>query len=169
MRVAGVAMLRGATVLAVACALGAIVMAQATAGSAALSAADRVDIHQLVARYAHSLEGADGGGGQAFAALFTPDGTLVDGAETVTGHAGLAAFAAGRRALAAGTTTLATNVVIESAPRGAAGTVYVMVTQPFAAEGRPAIVRGGRFEDRYVKTAQGWRFARRQFEASRLR
>lgn len=169
MRVAGLTICRGATGFASACALGATVIAQTTVGSGTLSAADRAEIYQLVARYSHALETVDDGAGPALAALFTPDGTLVDRGTTFTGRPGLEAFAAGRRTSASASATLVTNVVIESAPGGASGSVYVLVTQLPAQGGRPAVVGGGRFEDRYRRTAQGWRIARRQFVASRFR
>lgn len=142
--------------------------AQSSPAAGDLPAVDRVEIHQLVARYAHALdEGNDEG--RAFAELFTPDGTLVTTTGTMTGRAALARFAAGQRAANAGTATLATNVVLDPAAGGVSGKVYVLVTRTAAADGPGTIAGGGHFEDRYVRTPQGWRFERREFIPSRLR
>jgi hypothetical protein len=133
-----------------------------------LSAADRVEIQQLVARYAHALERGPSDG-RAYAELFTPDGSLVNATETITGRARLVAFAANLRTTSGGTQTLSTNVLLEATPGGASGKVYVVTIRPDSSGGPGSILAGGHFEDRYVRTAQGWRFERRQFFPSRLR
>jgi hypothetical protein len=133
----------------------------------ALSAADRVELQQLIARYSHALDHAPPDG-LAFAELFTGDGTLVTATETFTGHPALAAYASRYRAANGGARNLSTNVLIEAVPGGASGKVYVVAVRSDPA-GPGSIIAGGHFEDRYVRTAQGWRFLRRQFFASRLR
>lgn len=147
---------------------GHVARAQTGASLGALTAADRVEIQQLIARYSHILDdGADQG--RAFASLFTPDGTLVNAGATISGQTKLAAFAAAFHAANAGASNLATNMLIEPAPGGAAGKVYLVATQTTSPGAAGSIVAGGHFEDRYVKTAQGWRFERRQFFPSQLR
>jgi hypothetical protein len=133
-----------------------------------LSAADRVEIQQLVARYAHALERGPSDG-RAYAELFTPEGSLINSTETIIGRARLVAFAAKHATSSDATQTLSTNVLLEATPGGASGKVYAVTIRPDSSRGRGSIVAGGHFEDRYVRTAQGWRFERRQFFPSRLR
>jgi hypothetical protein len=59
------------------------------------------------------------------------------------------------------------NHLIEAAPEGARGKVYVMVLD--LGEGaRPTVVAmGGHYEDVYVKTAAGWQIENRQFFRSK--
>jgi hypothetical protein len=54
-----------------------------------------------------------------------------------------------------------TNVVIEPTAEGASGKQYLAVID-IGENGKPSsIFLGGRYEDTYVKTPQGWRFKTR--------
>jgi SnoaL-like domain len=76
-----------------------------------LSPLDRLEIRELAARYSWADDTADG---EAFAAVFTPDGGFGSTRHTVTGHAELAALG---RSIApappAGIQHWVTNMVIE--------------------------------------------------------
>ncbi|VVE05861.1 nuclear transport factor 2 family protein [Pandoraea pneumonica] len=107
---------------------------------------------------------------QGLAALFAENGVLVrPGAAPLVGPAAIAAAYADRPAERM-TRHLMGNVLIDvTSPTGAIGSSTVLLwsgsTQaspgPF---GRPAQGRQvmGEFEDTFVKTAQGWRIARRE-------
>lgn len=124
-----------------------------------LSEADRVEIEQLYARASFAFDagleqGAD------FARTFTPDGVLVrDGAQT-RGRAALTAAAAGAEADPVLHHWL-TNLLIDPSPEGAVGRVYVLNFMPGNAA--TAVRDVGRFDDRLVRTKEGWRFARRTY------
>lgn len=147
--------------------------AVATAAGPVLTAEDYIEIRQLVARYPHVLNTAANDGND-YADLFTADGVLVGRAVP---------FSQGREQLAAlgrlGTSAenpggtlrvrhFAMNHVITPSPEGATGTQYLAVIVPGDGEERAGVVsQGGRFDDVYVKTPQGWRFKRRTYVPSR--
>lgn len=133
---------------------------------APLTALERIDIQQLVARYSYALDGA-GGDDRAFAELFLPDGVLVTPEATAVGHERLSLVRRTRRSR--GTrATLATNILLEGSGNRATGRVYVIEIQEDGASGPGSLSVGGRFHDEYVRTSAGWRFARREFIPSRL-
>lgn len=134
---------------------------------ATLTAADYLEIQQLVARYSYAVD-MHGGDGSAFAALFTPDGSLGTQAR---GTAQLAEFAARTNADRSGpafTRHFVTNVVINPAPEGATGRSY-LVTLDAAEGGRPTtMLGGGHYDDVYVKIPQGWRIKSRSYVPSEI-
>src|SRR5262245_21926697 len=138
-----------------------------TSRPAALTVADYIEIQQLVARYSHAID-MHGGDGSAYAALFTPDGSLGTQAK---GTAQLAEFAAKTnkdRSGPAFTSHFVTNVVIKPAPEGATGRSY-LVALDIAEGGKPTtILRGGHYDDVYVKTPQGWRIKSRTYTRSEI-
>jgi len=120
-----------------------------------LTPQDLVEIQQLYAKYNWAL---DAGESQAYAATFTPDGifnttnvgkdALVKFADTF--HAGLGSHVRHWN----------TNLLITPTATGAAGQVYLILVD-FAT--KPAsIVTSAAYTDELVKTAQGWRFKKRQ-------
>jgi hypothetical protein len=141
---------------------------RATAKTATLTPQDHLDIQQLVARYAYALDtGADNG--NAYADLFTADGEFVMPAGPIHGHEALATF--GRSGFidghkpANGVSHFIMNHVIEPAAGGATGKEYVVLVN-IGEGGKPGgefSNIGGHYEDMYVKTAQGWKFKRREF------
>lgn len=144
------------------------ITAYAQLSGTALSAEDYREIQQLVAAYSYALD-TGAGEGDMYAELFTSDGSFVSPFATIQGHADLKAFASGHRGGQgpAYVRNFATNVLIEPADDGATGKVYVMVVN-LGEGGEPSsIFTGGHFEDRYVRTDDGWRFARREFIPSR--
>jgi hypothetical protein len=109
-----------------------------------------------------------GGDGSAFAALFTPDGSLGTQAK---GTAQLSEFAAQTNKDRSGpgfTRHFVTNVVIKPAPGGATGRSY-LVTIDGAEDGKPTtMLSGGHYDDVYVKTPQGWRIKSRDYVQSQI-
>ena len=137
-----------------------------------LSATDYLEIKQLVARYAYALDQVEGSG-EAFARLFTADGVFkVKGGGTpdVKGRQKLAAFA---RADVKNQGPLwvhdfVTNHIIQPSPQGATGRVYVVGIE-IAESGNPGVIQtGGRYEDEYQKTSEGWRIKTRTYVPIKL-
>ena len=123
------------------------------AANGSLTAQDLVDIQQLYARYNWAL---DSGDSQAYAATFTPDGAFNNN----VGHDAIVKFADTFHAgLGAHVRHWNTNLLIQPAPGGAAGQVYLVLVD-FGT--KPAsIVTSASYSDEIVKTAQGWRFKKR--------
>lgn len=141
------------------CALAGVALAglgSSPARAEPLTALDYIQIEQLYAHYAHYLDTADGA---RFAGLFTPDGVFITnkpGYGNIKGRKALADFAAKAGApppvVRAGHST--TTVMIDPAPGGATGSAYLM-----AGTGAD---QGYVYTDRFVKTAEGWRFKTRE-------
>ena len=140
----------------------------AGAGSAGkvalLTPQDYIDIQQLVSSYPYGLdENADNG--ETYANLFAP-GAVFSRPRT-EGHENLAALANTQPHGAHYTRHFITNHVIEPAPGGAIGKEYAVIID-IGENGNPGgIALGGRYDDEYVKTPQGWRFKTRTFTPSR--
>jgi uncharacterized protein (TIGR02246 family) len=121
---------------------------------------DIVAIQQLLARYNTA---ADLGDGEGFAATFTEDGVSAAGATVTTGRAALAERGGGVPQRTPGIHHWVNNHVINVDGDDATATVYVMVLVT-GADG-PKIVASGRYSDQLRRTADGWRFSRREFVA----
>ncbi len=159
-----------------------------------LSERDHVAIQQLVARLPYEVD-MNADSGVAYASGFTPDGTFAcvlpdTGAAPSALPAGCAAHtgkfttkvpphAKGRDALAKMVTAedphgpayvrhFVFNHVIEPNGRGATGKAYVVVVD-ITPRQKPGFAHSiftiGRYDDEYVKTAQGWRIKSRVFTA----
>jgi hypothetical protein len=122
-----------------------------------LTAMDYVEIRKLVAGYAYGLDGgADNG--YAYADLFAPDGRVFG---RTTGRENIANLARREPHGPQYTRHFLTNVVIEPSPEGATGKQYLAVID-IGEDGKPtSIFLGGRYEDVYERTPQGWRFKSR--------
>jgi hypothetical protein len=147
-----------------------LAQAQAPGTPAQLTALDYFEIQQLVAKYARAIDTCSNNG-YDYADLFAPDGYF---APEVNGKVGNKAQ--GREALAAvsgggsrgcknvgwirqGVKHLYVNHIIEPTPEGAKGSVDMLM---IGLGGDPyKIHHEGYYEDTYVKTPQGWRFASR--------
>src|SRR3954469_4741761 len=156
-------------VLAIALAAGGHAHAQNKASGPALTPQDYLDIQQLAARYAYAMD-TGGDNGNAYADLFAADGEFVGPAGPATrGHDALAAlgrtgFVDGHKP-ALGVSHFIMNHVIEPAAGGATGKAYVVLVN-IGEGGKPGgdwSNTGGHYEDTYVKTAQGWKFKRREY------
>lgn len=116
-----------------------------------LTAQDYAEIQQLYARYNHII---DSGDIEGYVGLYTPDGSF----NNFSGQEALRTFMKNRNG---GTRRhWNTNLVITPTPEGAKGAVYLMFVD--VGMKPPAITSAGRYEDSLVKTAQGWRFKKRQ-------
>ncbi|GBD24295.1 hypothetical protein HRbin29_01973 [bacterium HR29] len=121
-----------------------------------LSAEDMLAIQQLYARYNHAI---DFGDADAWAGCFTPDGVFASSArgETV-GREALRAFAeAFSRQMKGRHWT--NNLVIEGDGSEARGSCYLALY--VLGDGGPRIMATGVYRDQLVRTAEGWRFRRR--------
>lgn len=129
-----------------------------------LTPQDYIDIQQLVSSYPYGLdENTDNG--ESYANLFAPGAVFTR--PRTEGHENLAALANGQPHGAHYTRHFITNHVIEPAPGGAIGKEYAVIID-IGEDGKPGgIALGGRYDDEYVKTPQGWRFKTRAFTPSR--
>lgn len=136
--------------------------AQQPAGQpATLTPMDYIEIRQLAIRYAYGLDTA-ADNGYMYADVFTPDGEFIGRQVPFTkGREALARVARSvRKANQMYVRHFITNHEIHPSPEGAVGKVYLMVVD--VEEGQPSsIYIGGRYEDVYVKTPEGWRIKRR--------
>ena len=138
----------------------------------ALTAADYIEIQQLVSRFGYALDTA-AERGETFANLFTGDGVFT--ARTarpfdVRGRAQLAAYANGDLTHRGPdyVRDYVTNHIINPSAAGATGRVYVVWIE-VGENGNPGAVQsGGHYEDVYVRTREGWRIKSRTFVPSTL-
>ena len=143
-------------------------------GNPRFTADDYLAIRQLVARYPHVLNTAANNGND-YADLFTSDGVLVGRAVPFSqGREQLAALGRlGRSSQNPGGTLQVrhyamNHVITPTADGGATGTQYLAVIIAGDGQSKPGSVnQGGRFDDIYAKTPQGWRFKRRTYVPSR--
>ena len=138
-----------------------------TSRPATLTASDYLEIQQLVARYSYAVD-MHGGDGSAYAALFTPDGSL---GTQANGTAQLAEFAAQTnkdRSGPAFARHFVTNVVIKPAPEGATGRSYLVTLDAAEGDTQTTMLSGGHYDDVYVKTPQGWRIKSRNYVRSEI-
>ena len=125
-----------------------------------LSDQDRTEIRQLSDNYVTFLDGCKA---SEYAHLFAADGSFISGPRgTMTGYEKLASLVTSERYCQPGEAPRATGmshafskVVIDGAADGATGKVYL--------PGRDANSSGGHYEDRYVKTPDGWKFKSRTY------
>jgi hypothetical protein len=140
--------------------------AQQKVSGGTLTAADYMEIQQLVARYAYAVD-THADNGYAYADLFTADGVFgkTRGREAL---AELARTTQKERGGPAFTRHFLTNVIIYPTPEGARGNQYLMALD-VSEGGKPSsVVHGGRYDDEYVKTPAGWRFKSRQLYPSKI-
>lgn len=126
-----------------------------------LTAADRLEIHELLARYAWSL---DTGDEEGFIGCFAPDAELVWDAFAEAGcwrgHAALRRFIAWFRARpeSAGRQHHVSNVIVDATPDGARARSYVLVALG-CGDGPHRLHVMGHYEDACTRQAQGWRLS----------
>jgi hypothetical protein len=137
----------------------------APAQPATLTAQDYIDIQHLVSSYPYGLDG-NTDNGESYANLFAPGGVF--GRPRTEGHANLAALANTQPHGAKYVRHFITNHVIEPAPGGAIGKEYAVIIDIGENGNQSGIALGGRYDDEYVKTPQGWKFKNRTFTPSRV-
>ena len=148
----------GTAAMVIAIAAGAAWAQQRGGAVKPLSAQDILEIQQLGSKYAYGLDtGADNG--YYYANVFTTDGSFGN----TVGRDKLAALAGegGGRLKLRGYQHIISNFIVEPTAEGAVGSQYVQVLT-VGGQGKPPMVdHGGRYEDVYVKTAEGWRIKKR--------
>jgi hypothetical protein len=128
-----------------------------------LSTADRLAIHEVLARYAWSL---DTGDEEGFIACFTPDAELAWEAFAEPGiwrgHEALRRFIAWFRSQpeSAGRQHHVSNILVEPAPGGARSRSYVLVALAVG-DGPHRLNVMGYYEDQLARDGGQWRLARR--------
>lgn len=135
-----------------------------------LTPMDRIQIQQLIARYAYALD-TGGRNGYDYADLFKPDGVFVgmnqgDAGRLYRGRDTLAALARGGPRNPDYVSHFITNIVLEATADGARGRQNAVIADLGAQGGSNRFTHGGFYEDTYVKTPDGWRFKSRVFYAS---
>jgi hypothetical protein len=137
-----------------------------SAAGQSLSKNDHTEIHELYARYAQA---ADASNAEAYGGVFTPDGVFViedptgalggpGGTQTFNGRTAIAALMRGPRRERPKVTHVYSNIVVDPAPEGAKGMVYVILID---LQRNPSITGGGVCDDRLARTKDGWRFTKR--------
>jgi hypothetical protein len=147
---------------------GAIVRGQQRSSATAtstLTPQDYIDIQQLVSNYAYGLDG-NTDNGATYASLFAPGGVF--GRPRTEGRDNLAALANTQPRGANYVRHFITNHVIEPSPGGAIGREYAVIIDIGEGSNPGRIALGGRYDDEYVKTPQGWKFKNRTFTPSRV-
>jgi hypothetical protein len=130
-----------------------------------LTLADRLDIHDLYARYAHFVDGEDDA---AWAECFSAEGVLSIPAHRfrAEGRAALQRFAANYRKATGGLDRhIMSNILIacpEDGTDSAAGSCYLQVIVGGSGQRPPTIKTTGTYRDRLPRTGRRWRFVSRE-------
>lgn len=142
---------------------GLAVAQQNAARTTTLTVQDYIEIQQLYARYTHTIDSGERDG-QAWAETFTPDGTFTN---STAGHKQLAEFAKNWRQNRGGDHMrhFNANLVITPTADGATGSCYLMMVDTGNPQTKklPSMTSTAQYDDRLVKTANGWRFKSRAF------
>ena len=146
--------------LAAVCLLSVASAGAAQGDGGTFTAQDYIEIQQLYAKYAQTL---DLGDPEGWANTFTADGVF---GETV-GHEALKAFAAGFFTNFDGAARhWNSQLIVTPTAEGADGGCYLLLvdtrTQP------AGLTVAGIYEDKLVKTPAGWRFQERVFTADQV-
>ena len=124
-----------------------------------LEASDVIAIQQLYAAYNIA---ADRGDGKAFADCFTADGVFdIVGLMRAESFDALAQFAQSIPVNAPGSRHIATNILVEGDSDLASGLAYFMLLDSRSSP--VTVTMTGQYEDRLIRTEDGWRFAERRF------
>ena len=154
---------------------------QPSVKSAGLTAQDYIDIKQLVVRSAYAMDSGEDRG-YRYADLFTGDGEVAQ--PHARGREQLAALARGGPRGPAYASRFIVNHVIVPSAEGAIGRAYTVEVnfdddppsrhlngrtewEMVGVPGGRLSQTGGRYEDVYVRTAEGWRIKKRAFIASK--
>jgi ketosteroid isomerase-like protein len=134
---------------------GVAAFAHAQSRKAVLSTQDYVEIQQLYARYAQTI---DAGDAEGWANTFTADGVFNNSSR---GHDSLVTFVHDWRDKRRGASLRHwnSNLVVTPAADGARGAIYMLLLD--VSEKAPTVTASYRYEDALVKTADGWKFKTR--------
>jgi len=123
-----------------------------------LSPSDIAVIQQLYAAYNYA---ADSGDGKAFAECFTSDGILdIDGMTHLEGSKALSELFQGQPQGGRRTRHVAVNILVDGEGDLATGRAYLLMVGTSTSPATITIT--GQYEDRLVRTAEGWRFQERR-------
>ncbi len=129
--------------------------------SAPLTVDDRQDLHDLVSRYALSVDTHDFDG---LRRVFVPDAELDTGRSVRKGIEEILSAMEGLRRYTA-TTHLIGQQLIEGGPDDATGVVYCTAHHLFGDEGSQTdMVMHIRYHDHYGRTSNGWRITQRRLD-----
>jgi hypothetical protein len=131
-----------------------------------LSPEDYMEIHQLYSFYARDV---DPGSKRNAAWMFTEDAVADMGGRKYTGQALKDFYAGVPKNQSAGVRHFNSTYVIVGTPEGARGSSYMMQVER-RKEGSPIeVTMFGKYEDRFVKTPDGWRFKERTWTPDTFR
>lgn len=123
-----------------------------------LAPVDIIAIEQLYAAYNFA---ADHGDGKGFADCFTPDGVFDAGGSRTEGSDALVEAGNAIPLVIPGSRHVSNNLLIQGEGDLATGRAYLTL---FATRSSPiSIMMTGQYEDRLVRSGDGWRFAERKF------
>jgi hypothetical protein len=142
----------------IALAMAASLAGAASAATRPLTTQDYLDIKQLNARYVLATDTGDGPGR---AATFTADGGFI-GVRTMTPEPVSSLAERTTRTGNTGQRHLMMNEIITATPEGADMTCYALILQPQNKERQPAVGIVVIYNDKLVRTPQGWRFKSRK-------
>ncbi|MGP3536063.1 nuclear transport factor 2 family protein [Microbacterium sp. RD1] len=126
-----------------------------------LSVEDRLDIHDLYMRYTHAIDRADGA---AWAACFTPDGSLEIPyrSQVTAGSEAFHAVADSYGARSGGYTRhVTTNVAFREQAGLVIGEAYLLMLRGGWEAAAPVMEMSGRYDDEIVRLDDRWVFRRR--------
>ena len=120
---------------------------------------DIVAVQQAVAAFNHCV---DFGDGETFGGLFTEDGVLDMGHLRIEGRPALRDFAVGVKDRVANPRHIVSNTWVDVTGDTATARSYAQVYATL--DGVTTVLKTtGRYEDKLVRTGEGWRFYERRF------
>ena len=122
--------------------------------------ADRIAIHDLLARYSHTI---DGGDYEAWIDCFTPEGSLVSAVGTSSGRDALRTFAKNydaSRVRMPHARHYMTNIACKIDGESATARSYVQITT--SAPSGVRVLFTGQYDDRLIKQDGHWKFVERR-------
>ena len=121
---------------------------------------DRLDLHDLLARYARAVDRCD-------AALFAQvwaSGARLDYGQGETDAASWSEGLIARLSLMHRTQHMISNILVTLAGDSATSEAICLAWHHFDEDGAPLVmIVGGRYLDAHIRTAQGWRIAHRRY------
>ena len=123
-----------------------------------LSADDYIEIHQLYSFYARDV---DPGSTRNASWMFTDDAVAQMGTRRYSGRELKDFYAQVPKNQSAGVRHFNSTYVIVGTPEGARGSSYMMQVERRSEKGPVEVTLFGKYEDKFVKTRDGWRFKER--------
>ncbi len=123
---------------------------------------DIVQIHQVIAEYAHAF---DNGDGDAVAACFVQDGTLDTGVAVITGREALAGMVATMPEQMPGGRHVVSNIAVAGEGDDATARMYLQVFLTAGGAEQTKLLLSGRYDDVLRREDGTWRFVSRVMTA----